>query len=254
MWTKNINDDCFQDPAVCFMLMKASILSIKEFASLRRDSRYSQLFLPNTQEDDLLGNVMIYAHYADGHPPTRAIRTKLLEGLTFMGNSFQGPLMDFPVNKIVDRAAFYGVSDFVEDMLCRESRSRRADAAKTLLGRICGPARFSSSQCPYPTRRILECLIKMGNLPPRIICDVKDADTSVQVPETMGLFVGGRDSLKINIYEVSRFIESQLTIVDSFLKAGADHWDPRGPTNSLAYFPRNFVLPKEAIQEAVEKR
>jgi hypothetical protein len=161
--------------------------------------------------------------------------------------------MDFPVNKIVDRAAFYGVSDFVEDMLCRESRSRRADAAKTLLGRICGPARFSSSQCPYPTRRILECLIKMGNLPPRIICDVKDAETSVQVPETMGLFVGGRDSLKINIYEVSRFIESQLTIVDSFLKAGADHWDPRGLTNSLAYFPRNFVLPKEAIQEAVEK-
>jgi hypothetical protein len=93
----------------------------------------------------------------------------------------------------------------------------------------------------------------MGDFAPRFVSDVKDAERWAKLPTVRGEFETRKSITDPNsngivtAYEASRFIESHLSMIDCFLKADAD------PTDSLAYLPRNFVIPMEAMQETIEK-
>jgi hypothetical protein len=241
-WTTIIKDDCFRDPAVCFSLMKANLRSLKQLGSM--NSTISKPLL-RAKEAALFTNSIIYAHYADGHLPTRTIRSKLLavlKNVVVLPENTPVPL------DLVREGTFYGLSDFVEDMLSKQDRPTRQASAKELLRRLCSPERFSSLQYPHPTRKMLNCLIKMGDFAPRRLSDVIDVKFPAVVGGTALEFTN--DPLSNRNFDSSQpslFVESHFSIIDTFLKAGVD------PTDSLAYLPKNFVLPLRAMKETVEK-
>ncbi|KAE9376169.1 hypothetical protein N431DRAFT_464214 [Stipitochalara longipes BDJ] len=238
IWTTIINDDCFRDPSVCFLLMKGSLMSIRQAGKLALsmtssngvDSRTPEL--ARTRQHELAHNAMVYSHYADGNLPTRTKRIKLLEGLE-----------EFHLG--IETATLCSLSDFVEHILSRVERPQIL--ATSLLRALCSNDRLSTWH-PYPTRRILECLIRKGNFAPRLVSNMTNAEDWAKLPAVVGDFIMDVDlNRSLHYHEAYGLIESQLSIIEIFLTAGID------PTETLAYLPSNFVLRKQEIQGTVEQ-
>jgi hypothetical protein len=248
IWTKVINDECFRDSSVCSLLMKANLISLKFLSQEDRNCGISTIKSRFREEQRaLFSNAMIYAHYADGHLSTRAIRSELFARIR---NSL---LMSLIRDKFtINEAASYCLSDLVEDMLAKTPGRPRKSSARALLRQFCSPEHFTSSRYPYPTRRFLDLLINMGDFAPRFIPEFKDMEdwassaglTSV-VPHVDFADPSCRRSL--TACETSPFIEGYLSTIKTLLKAEVD------PMNSLSSLPRYFVLPMQALQETIEQ-
>jgi hypothetical protein len=255
IWTTSIDDDCFRDPFVCSLLMKGSLISIKEFAGkdVERDKKIGdEMFTAALgQEEALISNAMTYAYHANGHSPTRSIRSKLLAGIRAVDELFGISPLPFG-SEVLEKATIYCLSDFVEDTLSEDEPRARTKSAQSLLSLLCSMQRFTSTQYPYPTRSIIECLLQMSNFPPRHTVEFQERDWKIWKTKFPGVLGGsikkgkGGDR-KLAPREVSCLIETQLSIIQAFLKADVD------PTDSLEYLPRHFVLQIETMQAAVEK-
>ncbi|CZR58688.1 uncharacterized protein PAC_08580 [Phialocephala subalpina] len=250
IWTKTMAGDCFGDPSACVGLMKSAIVSLSILECekawfLRKDNP------PNSSTmKPLAFNALIYAYHADGDSPTRKLRTKLLTKLLNTDVPFDHP-PSLPRGKTpLDRATLYCLADFVEDLLTGSEPSTRRRTVEALFVPLCTPGRYWSQDYPFPTSRMLDCLLTMGNLPPRDTSDLRATISPSQYPGVYGDLYGellNSNSFTIPPIKIPRFVESQLSIIGGLLKARVD------PTGTLAYIPKNFVLNKEAIQSNVEK-
>ena len=239
-WSEITNEDCFKDPSVSCQLMTASLLSLKMLAGKSGKARTSEPW-PEHWAGDLVQNALIFAHYADGHLSTRTIRSKLLAVLENPNPSLRGLGTK---EKLLRTATIHCLSEFVEDVLSKQDPPARQKSAKEMLCLLYTPEHFSSFQYPYPTRKIIECLIKMENFAP--------SRTSHTLEELSAVVRGfeledERRYRQLTSFEASFFIASYLSTIDAFLKADVD------PTDSFNYLPSNFVLPVKAMQRTIEK-
>ena len=247
MWTKPVDEHCFRDPSVCFLLMKGSMISLKEL--LGRPG-ITWPHWPEDKERPFMSNVITYAHYADGHLPTRSTRSMLL----LAAARDWDVMIKYPVALNPMQVAFiYGIGDFLEELLLAQGRETRKKSARMLLHILCSLESVSTLRYPYPTRKALQCLINFADLSPRRVAHL--ARTNADLPAITTAWIGVRASSEdgrarsstLEYREVPRFFESHFLIIDTLLKANVD------PTNSLSYLPRNFVLPIDLMQETIKE-
>lgn len=245
MWTNFMDDDCFRDPSICYMLMKGSLISLRELTG-KLGTFIPYEHEPKKREEVFLSNAIVYAHHADGHFATRTIRSKLLADVINTKIPSETPTPTTMHNGrylLIQDAALYGLVDFVEDTISMQDPLAQQASAKASLELLCSPSHLSGLQSPYTTRRMVDYLIKIGNFPPRIISRARNEE---DLPAVAGKFTTQLER-SLTPVEVLCFIESHLSIIQSFLEADAD------PTDSLGYLPKSFVLPLEAMQETITK-
>jgi hypothetical protein len=245
LWTKTTAEDCFREPSVCFALMKACIMSLSVLTSQRAKSENGT---DSCTSKDLASNSLIYAYHTDGDSNTRKIRSELLTMLMDFNIPSHYSALSQHWDTFLHRAALYCLSDFVGDMLLKETRSDRRKLSMELLHLLCSPERCTSPDYPFPTSRIVNSLLRMAALAPRHFSGVADVESQSYFPGVLGTFPPESVSnLNLHPFEVSSFIKNQLSIVDYFLQADMD------PTDSLGFLPKDFVLHKETMQLTIRR-
>ncbi|CZR63095.1 uncharacterized protein PAC_12992 [Phialocephala subalpina] len=272
IWTKTMATDCFREPSVCTALMEASIISLNILKS--QDDRSMSYELRQESLTSLASNALMYAYHADGHSATRKARSALLTMmmnmyLPFLSHNGLGTPREpiesdqrlqthkthkkdpseqrLETDRFLERAALHSLKDFVEDLLMQKDQTTQRDSAKGLMKLLCSPGRFASLKHPCPSPRILQYLLKTGEFQARRVSEMGlDLDYWPRLPGIIGTsFELSVRNQYIPPLEASRLVDSQLFIIELFLKLDAD------PTDSMAYVPKDFIFNMKKMQEIV---
>ncbi|KAE8454648.1 hypothetical protein EG329_000271 [Mollisiaceae sp. DMI_Dod_QoI] len=238
-WTKILNDNSPQDYSPHFTLMRSSVMAL------------SMHLWPETNELEVeeenkfwATNVWIYAYHANGHAVTRQERTALLKRLSNMEASGSNLGCSQPDGwGTLSWAAMYCLSDFVEDVLSTETGTTQCQTANELLRCLWTNLPVGSRTFPFATNKMVNSLLTIGKSIPRLVdpCPWDDYDSYMPA-------VAMTRVLNLHPLEISRFLESTISVFEAFVKADQD------PTNSLAFVPRDFIFRKKVLQEKVEKK
>ncbi|CZR69404.1 uncharacterized protein PAC_19304 [Phialocephala subalpina] len=241
-WTKDLSPPGFSP---YFSMMRSCILCLTEIYSSLWERGHAHAAASITIKD-----AMIYAYHANGDSRSRRVRTGLLKSLMHVQSVPRDPSEALPAAEtFLHWATMYCLSDFVEDILSAKQRTIQLQTSTILLRHLCGGMPSSSSALrPFPTAEMVDCLLKFGNFAPGRILEQLAAKDERQRWPGLGVISPKSQSNTISGPTRSRFIESQLSIIEAFSKYGLNR------TGSVYDIPSDFVFQKEALLKTAEER
>jgi len=256
-WAKIVSERTPLGFSAHYALMRSSILSLTS----RLDDDGSRLINPELYHG-WAANAWLYAYHANGHAGTRDERSLLLRRLSRMRACYPYLKLLPHSNKLfLRRATKYCLSDFVDDVLSTEEPATSQQTTSFLIDCLFDKRGIASEDFPFATAKMVNTLVKFGNLPPRDFDvdseDNSDASTTSDDEAPVGLILEtridscqqheSRRSTPIHPLEIPSLLDSQLCTIEVFLKVGVD------PTNSLGYIPNDFEFRKGEVKNTVLK-
>ncbi|KAF8851728.1 hypothetical protein BDZ45DRAFT_678924 [Acephala macrosclerotiorum] len=154
--------------------------------------------------------------------------------------------LSFQPTTILERAAMYCLSDFVEDKLASEKASTAQRTARQLLTYLCSFHVIASQELPLPTEKMVKALLQISGFPRDLLLGGGAKADSMRPPGISGTVDQSTESVSINPLSISPLLENRLSLIGVFLKAGVD------PFHNLSFIPLDFVLQKKLVQASVK--
>lgn len=231
-WRNTLANLEVEESYVYARLLKAGHASICILKSLTSDE---------TATLGIEANALIFAYHANGHEPTRHARTKVLEEI-MRRQIWTG-------NFDLEEGTLYCLSDFVADTLAKKDAMMRNRSSKRLLRHLCSTFSITTRIYPFPTTKMVNCLLEMGDFPCRHLPMEVLGDLIWSWPRLVQRHGEDTRRLHIKYSEIDRFYQSQIDVVAAFLEANVD---PLG-TLACISMPSDFTLCRKTTRQSVRR-